>query len=199
MPLAAKKLRERDMEYEYDDTEGKGVFLDSLGETVYCPEHCKVFPLGSGEAFLDVEGDDANHTWFVSGVPELDSMQEGAVLTAGQVLGRAGQDLLLGLEMYPKDGSRPFNVDPLTTLQSGQAEFIDQDSGSHELQSGAKGGDIVPATVQVDPNTLAATSPSEIFKSKPQYTAFDMMIVIGVTASLTGLVTYGLTRGRRMR
>jgi len=221
MPFAARAFEK--MEYDYDEDENKAVFLQSAGQKVYCPEKCRVYPMGSGEALLSVEAADNKHEWFVSGIPALDNFQEGQELETGAILGEAAQDLLIGLDLYPHNGGR-VGADPLTVLQDGKAQFPDIASGAildgdRRRPEGQRRVDpepepappeIVPPVIPATSSELLAPPPPaplqsdaavsaamEIFKSKPQFTASDMMIAVGVTSSLTALITWGLTRRRR--
>ena len=228
MPLASRVFGRA--EYEYDDNEGRGVFLGTSGATVYAPERCKIMPLGSGEAILQVEGDDNEHEWFVSGIPALDGFREGQQLDAGAELGKASDDLLMGLEVYPKGGGQPIVSDPLTVLQNGKANFKDLSSGesvlqpprsvdelsSREFQEHAQQQAIeafkrgpepvgqqheievrAPETVKTNPLSVAPPAAEVLAKGKPQFTQTDVIIMVGVTAALTGLIVYGFSRTSR--
>jgi len=197
MPLAARAFQAREIPYEYDDQEGRGLFVGSQGETIYCPENAKCYPMGGGQAVLEVQGEDNTHEWFVAGIPALDNCTDGQIFSAGQALGVAEEDLLIGLDMRPMNSSGEIiTADPLKALQDGKADFVDAGAAA-----GAPNTDIVPASstvpavVKVDPSTLG----EGFLSKKPLFTPVHMATAIVISMSLTGLVVWGLTRRPRYR
>jgi hypothetical protein len=197
MPLAAKAIKQRAVDYQYDPQKGLATFRGSKGMRAYCPEECHVYPMGGGSAILQAQRPDDDHAreWSILGVPGLDSYGWGDVLDAGQSLGAIDDDLQMSLYMQPLGGGEGVAANPLSVLKQAHAGFVDV-----PMHSGAA---LQPTAPPPEPSTAiqpaaaqppAAPDAQEILKWKPQYTSTDLLIVGGATAAITALIVYGFSR-----
>jgi len=204
MPFAARAIRERSLNYQYQPESKIGVFRGSAGLTCYSPEQCAIYPTGNGQAILQAqgEGDDNAREWTISGVPGVDSFGWGQEIESGQELGQVAEDLQLSLVMQPVKGGNGKAVNPLPLLKTAGAAFVDIDTGAvfkkKEIVLKEPEPQLGPAG-QPSSELGSPVQASDWLSKKPQYTSVDMMIAVGVTAGLTGLIVYGFSRSGRRR